>query len=166
MVDGQYQGAWLSFFPDFTMVLQDAYRKFVEVKTKLRKLGLIYGMIYLSRLRVDENDKTHNCDSPADALYFCKKFGKNATPSQSDTPVHSLQVYQLQIAQICSGRIDFLLCSTCSTHYFTAMLLLGKHRVCHARPPDDAIFGDLVECLTIHDSGLEAFTTPEVHTAH
>ncbi|KAJ1177672.1 hypothetical protein NDU88_002924 [Pleurodeles waltl] len=62
----------ISLFPDYTQLVQEACRKFVDAKAALQKYGLRYLMLYPTRLRVKMDCKQFIFNTPADALAFCK----------------------------------------------------------------------------------------------
>ncbi|KAJ1192213.1 hypothetical protein NDU88_001525 [Pleurodeles waltl] len=49
----QYEGMTVSLYPDFTMQVQEARRKFIAGKKQLRNLHLEYRMLYPVKLRVE-----------------------------------------------------------------------------------------------------------------
>lgn len=54
-----YGNTKLSFYPDFTADVQKKRRQFSQIRVRLRELGLKYAMLYPTRLRVQDRDKTH-----------------------------------------------------------------------------------------------------------
>lgn len=84
-----WQGSRLSLFPDFTVLVQEARRKFTDVKATLRKLGLRYGMLYPARLSVDINGRPRIFESPAAAQEFCRSYKSSATSSSAEQAIHS-----------------------------------------------------------------------------
>lgn len=84
-----WQGSKLSLFPDFTVMVQDARRKFSDVKVTLRNLGLRYSMLYPARLRVDVNGRPRIFDSPAAAQEVCCSYRASAGKSPTEQAIHS-----------------------------------------------------------------------------
>lgn len=60
-----YENAVISFFPDFTQLLQRQPQTFIAVKKKLRERGLKYAMMFLARLRVEVEGRSWLFDNPA-----------------------------------------------------------------------------------------------------
>ena len=68
--DINFRGHKISLFPDFSVELSRKCSAFNEVKTRLYKKGVRFGLIYPARLRVDFKGKTHYFDSPDEAQGF------------------------------------------------------------------------------------------------
>lgn len=62
-----YENTKLSFYPDFTAEVQKQRRQFSQVRTRLRDLGLKYAMLYPTKLRVQDQDRTHFFTTPEGA---------------------------------------------------------------------------------------------------
>lgn len=62
------QGHKVSFYPDFSNEIQKRRMQFLDVKKRLRNIGISYAMQYPARLRVAAQDTTHFFDSPKDAV--------------------------------------------------------------------------------------------------
>ncbi|KAJ1210848.1 hypothetical protein NDU88_006210 [Pleurodeles waltl] len=76
-------------FSDFSMVMQDACRKFIDIKAALRKLGLHYGMLYAARLNDDVDGRPRIFDNPTDVLDFCTKYAKEHATAAQGSPERS-----------------------------------------------------------------------------
>lgn len=61
-------GHRVSFYPDFSNDVQKKRMQFLDIKKRLRGLGVSYSMLYPAKLRVAALDATHFFDSPKDAL--------------------------------------------------------------------------------------------------
>ena len=59
--------ATISFFPDFTLRVQNQRRDFLAVKKRMRDQGLKYSMLFPARLRVVTNNRTLFFDAPEEA---------------------------------------------------------------------------------------------------
>ncbi|KAJ1110730.1 hypothetical protein NDU88_008077 [Pleurodeles waltl] len=84
----QRPGLWgikTSLFPDFTLAVQEAHRKFVNTKIALRNLGLRHRMLYLARLKVDADGRTRINDAPKEALVFFKTYSRAGLLSAQST---------------------------------------------------------------------------------
>lgn len=82
----KWQGSRLSLFPDFTMMVQEARRKYSGVKATLHNLGLKYGMLYLARLRVEVNGRPRIFDTPTAVQEFCRSIRSSPSRSLNEEP--------------------------------------------------------------------------------
>lgn len=72
--DTIWQGSKLSLSMDFTLMVQEARRKYNGVKATRRILGLKYGMRYPARLRVDVNGRARIFTTPTVVQEFCHTY--------------------------------------------------------------------------------------------
>lgn len=54
-----YENAKLSFYPDFMTEVQKKRRQFSQVRAWLREKELKYAMLYPTRLRIQDQERTH-----------------------------------------------------------------------------------------------------------
>lgn len=64
----KYENAVIHLYPDFSQDLQKKLRSFTDVCRRLREKGLVYNMLYPSRLKVIHNGSAKFFESPADAV--------------------------------------------------------------------------------------------------
>ena len=89
----RYHNSAISIYPDFTMAVQDARRKYTDARVALRKLGIRYGMLYPAKLLIDVDGKAKFFETPAEVMSFCKNYTpRRSTPDRGGaggTPTRS-----------------------------------------------------------------------------
>lgn len=58
-----YENAKLLFFPDFSQEVQCCRKSFTEVRRRFREKGIGFGLLYPSRLRITDGDRTRFFDT-------------------------------------------------------------------------------------------------------
>lgn len=66
----------ISIYPDFTSAVQEARKKFMDAKQKLRELNIPYAMLYPARLKITIEGKTWIFTDSAVVQKFLKQKGK------------------------------------------------------------------------------------------
>ena len=74
--------ATVSWYPDFTLQVQQQRREFLEVKKALRQQELRYAMLFPARLRVVADDKVHFFLDPGEAWQWLE----NRDPQKKRSP--------------------------------------------------------------------------------
>ncbi|KAJ1151473.1 hypothetical protein NDU88_004253 [Pleurodeles waltl] len=75
----QVDGGNATFFPDFTLVVQNRWATFLEVKQALREEGLCYFLLFLSKLKVILDGVTHFFQEPDEVWTWLEAYHKGHT---------------------------------------------------------------------------------------
>lgn len=79
-----YEGMDFTMYPDFTAAVQEARRKFLPVKQKLRKVQIDFALMYPARLRITHQGKQSVFVNPQQAEEFLKRVNRHSPLRNSD----------------------------------------------------------------------------------
>lgn len=82
-------GMSISIYPDFTS--QEARKKFLDVKKKLRENNISYAMIYPARLKITDDGKSIICNNPKDVIKFLQLKHPHVLRRRSPRGAHAEQ---------------------------------------------------------------------------
>lgn len=91
----RYEDKILSIYPDFTMVIQEQRRKFLQAKKQLQQLHIPYAMLFPARLKVTHGGKQHFFTNPQHVHNFIKTLREKPSDRTPSSPRSQARPEQL-----------------------------------------------------------------------